>query len=280
MVPMISCANPSSSPANSPSRLTNRLYAITDGTATASPATVVTSASATPGATAAMLPEPPRAMPMKASITPSTVPSRPSSGLTEPKVASQDPTRIASTNFVSRLEVSPSSQGVVGTARPICRNTASVLRDGSQRGAQPVGERGTRPPSQLAPRLLHGHGAAPQLARPLRRVAHVGAPAGRRGQQLRDPIDRRLDARADVPGAGVETREGGQHPLARRQIRGGHVLHVHHVARLLAVAEHGERLARQDLARENRHDPGLPGGVLARAVHVAAAQGRRLDAVQ
>src|SRR5439155_1230564 len=62
---------------------------MTDGTATASPATVVTSASATPGATAAMLPEPPTAIPMNASITPSTVPSSPSSGLTEPNVASQ-----------------------------------------------------------------------------------------------------------------------------------------------------------------------------------------------
>src|SRR5438445_3873614 len=95
MVPMISWANPSSSPANRPRRLTKRLYAITDGTATASPATVVTSASATPGATAPMFPEPPTAIPMKASITPSTVPSRPSSGLTEPNVASQGMNRAA-----------------------------------------------------------------------------------------------------------------------------------------------------------------------------------------
>src|SRR5438067_1088161 len=50
MVPMISWAKPSSSPANSPRRFTNKLYAITEGTATASPATVVTSASATRGA--------------------------------------------------------------------------------------------------------------------------------------------------------------------------------------------------------------------------------------
>src|SRR2546422_3730139 len=32
-------------------------------------------------------------------------------------------TRIASTNFVSRLEVSTSSQGVVGTARPTCSSS-------------------------------------------------------------------------------------------------------------------------------------------------------------
>ena len=71
------------------------LYAITDGTATASPMTVVTRASATPGATAPIFPEPPTAIPMKASITPSTVPSSPSSGLTEPKVASQGMKRAA-----------------------------------------------------------------------------------------------------------------------------------------------------------------------------------------
>src|SRR5437879_5514379 len=64
-------------------------------TTVAGPATVVTSASATPGATAAMFPEPPRAIPMNASITPSTVPSRPSSGLTEPNVASHGTNRAA-----------------------------------------------------------------------------------------------------------------------------------------------------------------------------------------
>src|SRR5437867_10338362 len=37
-------------------------------------------------------------------------------------------TRIASTNFVSRLDVSTSSQGVVGTARPACSSsTLSAL---------------------------------------------------------------------------------------------------------------------------------------------------------
>jgi len=37
--------------------------------------------------------------------------------------ASEKTTRIASTNFVSRLEVRTNSQGVVGTARPTCSNT-------------------------------------------------------------------------------------------------------------------------------------------------------------
>src|ERR1051325_6367002 len=125
IVPMISCAKPSSSPAKRPSRLTNRLYAITAGTATASPATVVTSASATPGATAAMLPEPPRAIPMNASITPSTVPSSPRSGLTDPKVASQGmnraaASRSAATSFASTMR-SASSCVVVSV---VCVSTA------------------------------------------------------------------------------------------------------------------------------------------------------------
>src|SRR5881394_1732817 len=96
-VPTISCAKPSSSPANRPSRLTYRLYAMTAGTATARPPTVVTKASATPGATA-----------VKASITPSTVPRSPSSGLTEPKVASHGMkraavSRSAPTSFASTM---------------------------------------------------------------------------------------------------------------------------------------------------------------------------------
>src|SRR5689334_10999385 len=41
---------------------------------------------------------------------------------------SENTTRIASTNFVSRLDVSTSSQGVVGTARPACSSsTLSAL---------------------------------------------------------------------------------------------------------------------------------------------------------
>ena len=65
------------------------LYPNVAGMATASDAAVATSASATPGATAVRLPDPLVAMPMNAWITPSTVPSRPRSGLTEAMVASQ-----------------------------------------------------------------------------------------------------------------------------------------------------------------------------------------------
>src|SRR6266516_3029047 len=84
---MISWANPSSSPANSPRRFTNKLYAMTDGTATASP---------------------PTAIPMNASITPNTVPSSPRSGLTEPNVASHGrnraaASRSAATSFASTI---------------------------------------------------------------------------------------------------------------------------------------------------------------------------------
>ena len=53
-----------------------------------SAAAVATSASATPGATALRLPLPFTAIPTNASMTPSTVPRSPMSGLTEPIVAS------------------------------------------------------------------------------------------------------------------------------------------------------------------------------------------------
>src|SRR5205807_10194225 len=128
IVPMISWAKPSSSPANRPSRFTNRLYAITEGTATARPPTVVTSASATPGATAPMFPDPPTAIPMKASITPNTVPSRPSKGLTDPKVASHGmnraaPSRSAATSLASTMRSASSCVIVralwVATAGPL-----------------------------------------------------------------------------------------------------------------------------------------------------------------
>ncbi len=62
---------------------------MTAGMAATSPAKVATSASATPGATAARFPEPFEAIPMNALMMPSTVPVRPRSGLTEPMVASQ-----------------------------------------------------------------------------------------------------------------------------------------------------------------------------------------------
>src|SRR6478672_9854178 len=52
--------------------------------ATLNAAAVATSASATPGATAARLPEPRVAMPTNALITPSTVPRSPMSGLADP----------------------------------------------------------------------------------------------------------------------------------------------------------------------------------------------------
>src|SRR5690606_21485348 len=88
MDPISSLPNPSSSLVMPRTRATKRLYPMTAGIAAKRPATVVTRASATPGATALMLPEPLAAIPMKASITPSTVPRSPSSGPTEPIVAS------------------------------------------------------------------------------------------------------------------------------------------------------------------------------------------------
>src|SRR5258706_184568 len=62
---------------------------MTAGTAVKSPAAVVIRASAMPGATARKLAAPAAPRPVKASITPQTVPNRPINGVTEPVVASQ-----------------------------------------------------------------------------------------------------------------------------------------------------------------------------------------------
>ena len=86
---MSSVPNPSNSESILFSRLAKMLYPNTAGIATLSAAAVAMSASATPGATAPMFPDPLVAIPMKALMTPSTVPRRPMSGLTDPMVASQ-----------------------------------------------------------------------------------------------------------------------------------------------------------------------------------------------
>src|SRR2546425_5051588 len=92
---------------------------MTEGTATARPATVVTSASATPGATAAMFPEPLTAMPMNASITPSTVPNSPSSGLTEPKRSEEHTSELQSLAYlVCRLLLEKKKAHIQLVTRP------------------------------------------------------------------------------------------------------------------------------------------------------------------
>ena len=65
------------------------LYAITAGIAVNSPAAVVTSASAMPGATARRLAAPASPSPVNASMIPHTVPNNPMNGVTDPVVASQ-----------------------------------------------------------------------------------------------------------------------------------------------------------------------------------------------
>ena len=72
-----------------------RLYPTSDGIATIKPATVVSSAPATPGASAVKSDLPAAAMPQKASMTPQTVPKRPQKGLTLTRVASR-PIRVSS----------------------------------------------------------------------------------------------------------------------------------------------------------------------------------------
>src|SRR5256885_8167304 len=66
----------------------------------------------------------------------------------------ENTTRIASTNFVSRLDVSTSSHGVVGTARPTCsRSTlATLLSSRTRRSEEHTSE--LQSPCNLVCRLL------------------------------------------------------------------------------------------------------------------------------
>ena len=65
-----------------------------------------------------------------------------------------------------------------------------------------------------------------------------------------------------------------------REVRGDDVGDVGVVARLAAVAVDGRLLAGDELAAEDRDDPGLAEGVLTRAVDVAVAQRHRRQAVE
>ena len=76
---------------------------MSEGIATINPATVVSSAPATPGASAEKSDFPAAAMPQNASMTPQTVPNSPRNGLTLTIVA-RNPMRVSSS--ISCLETS------------------------------------------------------------------------------------------------------------------------------------------------------------------------------
>ena len=71
----------------------------------------------------------------------------------------------------------------------------------------------------------------------------------------------------------------GRVGLERQQVRAHDVADEDVVARLLAVAVHGDGLAAQHLPAEDRDDAGLAVRVLARAVDVGVAQRDEREAV-
>src|SRR5262249_61398878 len=93
-----------------------------------------------------------------------------------------------------------------------------------------------------APALL------PLLGRP---VAYFGAAAGGVEQEARERVDVGLDAGPDV-------HRPGARALEREHVRARDVAHVHVVARLLAVAVDGHRLAPGHPAAEHPHPPPPP----------------------
>jgi hypothetical protein len=132
---------------------------------------------------------------------------------------------------------------------------------GPQRGAP----RALAPP-EGAPRGPWIEARSLDLARPPGSAQDGGA------ERVGDGQDRRLAARRHVERSGRRRASGRE--------EGGHgVVHVHVVARLAAVAEHGDRLAGGDGALEERDDARLAVRILARPVDVGHAQGERREAV-
>ena len=149
---MNSLEKPSSSPLTRLTLPTKWLYAITEGIATANPATVVRSASATPGATAIILLEPDDVIPRKAFIIPITVPIRPISGDTEPITASQ-PRPCASSSRSSASSFSKTNRSAsswvserpcVGrSSYPRTPGRSSLKKFTPWRNTRPYGESGS-----------------------------------------------------------------------------------------------------------------------------------------
>ncbi len=99
-------------------------------------------------------------------------------------------------------------------------------------------------------------------------------------ERLGEIVHRGLDAGADVERRAVDRVDRREHDIARGQVRLRDVLNEHHVPRLVAVAEHGQRLACEHAMREDRDDPRLTVRVLARAVDIAVPERHRLQPVQ
>src|ERR1039458_4813924 len=93
-------------------------------------------------------------------------------------------------------------------------------------------------------------------------------------QAFHEIVDTDARPAADVERAG----DAGSH---RRLNVGLHdVSNIHEIARLLAVAEDGDRLASQHLEHEDRNDVAIRVETLTRAIHVEIAQANHLHAVQ
>ena len=81
-------------------------------------------------------------------------------------------------------------------------------------------------------------------------------------QDIGKPIHAGPHPRADVEGHGIDIRSGLQYHLGCEEVRNNHILHVHVVSGLLAVAEDSEFFRRLQPLAKNRHHTSLPMRIL------------------
>src|SRR6266571_3460659 len=128
---------------------------------------------------------------------------------------SEKATRMASTNLVSRLDVSTSSHGVVGTARPTCSNTRHPSRRNGDRSGWVPGRVRLVPPPRAHQDLFQA-GALWLPAQEAARPPH-------RGNELRGIAARRVTGRA-IPTVACPRRPGDPPELVAAVGRAGRLL--------------------------------------------------------
>src|SRR5438874_4036551 len=140
------------------------------------------------------------------------------------------------------------------------------------REAEPFFELDARLPAELLSGAGVVEGDAVHVALATRPILRLELVLGEERELAEEVVHGDRDAGADVVGAAVAALQG-------REVGDGDVTDVQHVARLVAVAVDGERLAFDHPAGEDGHHAAfLRGEVLARAVDVGVAQARVREA--
>src|SRR2546427_4912296 len=152
------------------------------------------------------------------------------------------------------------------------RCARNLLTEVVHREAQAFFEVDARLPAELAACTRVVQRDAIDVAFSTRTVVGRRLVIGQEGQLPEQVIHGHRNAAADVV-------DPARAALERRQVGGGCITDVEHVARLFAVAVDGHGVSRQHPARKNRHHPSFLGKeVLPRTVDVGVAEDGELEA--